>query len=90
MQILAFMTILIAAFVTDRGDAHDYHNGKPIKPHLSDHAFHTALGRHDNSITVKMDFASNQVIMISKAELFMTDEPEYLTNLEGYPIHPAG
>ena len=38
----------------------------------------------------KLDVASNQVLMINKAELLMTNEAKVLINLEDYPIHQAG
>ena len=37
-----------------------------------------------------MDFASNQVMMISEAELVMTNKAKVLINLGDYLIHQAG
>jgi hypothetical protein len=80
-RILAFTAILLVVFVTDLGGASDWPNGQLV----------TAKNQHyDDGITVKMDFASNQVMMISEAELLMTNKAEVLINLEDYPIHQAG
>ena len=80
-RILAFTAILLVVFVTDLGGASDWPNGQLV----------TAKNLHyDDGITVKMDFASNQVMMISEAELLMTNKAEVLINLEDYPIHQAG
>lgn len=54
-----------------------------------------SLSRPKTSITIKplpskLDVASNQVLMISEAELLMTNKADVLINLEGYPIHQAG
>jgi CBS-domain-containing membrane protein len=63
-RILAFTAILLVVFVTDLGGASDWPNGQLV----------TAKNQHyDDGITVKMDFASNQVMMISEAELLMTE-----------------
>ena len=54
-----------------------------------------SLSRPKTSITItplpsKLDVASNQVLMISEAELLMTNKAKVLINLEAYPIHQAG
>ena len=54
-----------------------------------------SLSRPKTSITItpippKLDVASNQVLMISEAELLMTNKAKVLINLEDYPIHQAG
>ena len=80
-RILAFTAILLVVFVTDLGGASDWPNGQLV----------TAKNQHyDDGITVKMDFASNQVMITSEAELLMTNKAEVLINLEDYPIHQAG
>jgi hypothetical protein len=53
------------------------------------------LSRLKTSITItplpsKLNVASNQVLMISEAELLMANKAEVLINLEDYPIHQAG
>lgn len=71
----------MAVFVADLGGASDWPNGQLV----------TTKNQHYNDfVSVKTDFASNRVMMISEAELFMTNETEVLINLEGYPIHQAG
>jgi hypothetical protein len=71
-RILAFTAILLVVFVTDLVGASDWPRGQLV----------TAKNHHyDDGITVKMDFASNQVMMISEAELLMTNKAGVLINL---------
>ena len=53
-----------------------------------------SLSEPKTSITItalpsKLDVASNQVLIFSKAALLVSNEAEVLINLEDYPIHQA-
>jgi len=77
----------VAVFVTDLGGASALVTNRI--------GLTASLSRPKTSITVtplpsKLDVASNQVLMISEAELLMTNKAKVLINLEDYPTHQAG